>query len=67
LQTVTGTGALGDQGLIEMLQDNFMNWTQKIKILVAFRSAKYKYLLAISVLIKEQMSLKFKILIGFLK
>jgi len=54
LETITGAGALRDLGLVEMLKDNIMNWTQKIKIPVAFRSAKHKYLLAISVLIKEQ-------------
>jgi len=54
LETVTGTGALGDLGLVEMLQDNIMNWTKKFKIPVAFRSAKYIYLLPTAVLVKEQ-------------
>jgi len=54
LETVTGTGGLRDLGLDEMLKDNIMNWTQRIKIPVAFRSVKYKFFLAITVLIKKK-------------
>jgi len=45
LEPDRGTGIFGDVGLVEMLIDNIMNWTQKIKIPVAFRSVKYKILL----------------------
>jgi len=42
LDTDRGKGIFGDLGLVEMLIDNVMDWTQKIKIPVAFRSLKYK-------------------------
>jgi len=40
LQTVTGTGTLGDLGLVEIFEAYVMNWTQRIKISVPFRSVK---------------------------
>jgi len=43
LETATETGILGDLGLLEMLKDIIMKWTQKITISVAFRSVKYKF------------------------
>jgi len=42
LEPITGTGTLGDLGLGKILTENFMNWTQRVKIPVAFRSVNYK-------------------------
>ena len=50
LDTVRGTSVrktdtLEDLGPIKILKGNVKNWTQIIKIAVAFRSVKYKFLL----------------------
>ena len=39
----TGTSIFWGLGLYKMLTESFMNWTQKVKIPVAYRSVNYKF------------------------